>query len=326
MMKVLFVGFLALLPLSGFSGGADEPNAARVQGAQQAELPSVRKRASQQLAKFRVARCTMWMNPGGFDILTIKAGSETPAKTLYNMGLDVLPALVDALDDNTPTAVVEPSRTMGEARTWRVNELVARLIVRIAQHRFVIGEFPNESLLSWHIGKHPNLVPQFKRLVLAWYEENRDRTLEERKIADVSDPWFRNRLDAVEWLGEHKVFKARLAIVQYIDSIFASKERNSLRDAEMAESALALGQIGDKRSLPEVQRVCEYLARRLKEHGVTGSMDVSTLFQAYQGRALLGEKFESLQELHALYDQCAKRMEALDRNEYQERMKKAEKW
>lgn len=325
-MKGLFVGLVAVLPLLSTASAADEPDARWLQKAQHANLSSLRKNAYEQIAKLSISKLTMWMNPGGFDILTIKAGSDSPAETLYNMGLDVLPVLIEALDDTTPTTVVEPDRRLIGSKTWKVNELAARLIGRIAQHNFVIGDFPNERLLSWDLEQHPDSVPQFKKQILDWYAQNRNRSLEDRKIADVSDSWFRNRLDAVEWLGEHKILKAKSAIVQYINKTLTSKEKNSLLDAEAAESALALGQIGDKSTLPVVQRVCRYLANGLKQYGVTGSMDLYTLFQAHKGCALLGEKSKTLQELKSLYEQSAKRIEPSTRREYQERMQKAADW
>jgi hypothetical protein len=91
--KALLVGLVAALPLLSTAKAADEPDTRWLQKAQQANLSPLPKKAYEQIAKLRVSKLTMWMNPGGFDILTIKAGSESSAEILYKTGLDVLPVI-----------------------------------------------------------------------------------------------------------------------------------------------------------------------------------------------------------------------------------------
>lgn len=52
-----------------------------------------------------------------------------------------------------------------------------------------------------------------------------------------------------------------------MDAFYAdpSREVSSLDRAEMSHCSLALGQIGDIASLPQVQRVCKDMAWRLDE-------------------------------------------------------------
>jgi hypothetical protein len=104
------------------------------------------------------------------------------------------------------------------------------------------------------------------------------------------------------------------------------KQSSTLLNTELAESALALGQIGDKNSLPAVRRACQYLADSFRRHGVMASGCLAHLFHANQGRALLGEKTEALAELENLRKQCSERMEPSQRKEYEERMQAAAKW
>ncbi len=53
---------------------------------------------------------------------------------------------------------------------------------------------------------------------------------------------------------------------------------------------------------------------------------IRKLIQAEQGRALLGEKDKSLQELNRIYREGSERMEPSTRKEYQELLKSAEQW
>lgn len=269
--------------------------------AQQPNLPAFNQKAYEQLALLRSCRVGRWSNPGGIETLDIHAGSDTPAKTLYQMGLDVLPILVEALDDTTPTGVVEPSRSMnGIDKTYRVNELVASLIMIITQQNFVVGSGSDLRALR-ELGEHPELVPQFQKMVLNWYRKNRDATPADRQIAAVNDGFVSNRLMAVRRLGQQKNRNAVPAITQTINRTLAIKERSSLVDAEIAQCALALGQIGDKSSLPIVRRVCRRLSENFTQFGVSTSGTLDHLFEANQGRALLGEKQQALQELSKLY-------------------------
>ena len=326
-MRCVLVSLVALLPIVGSANvNAAEPDPRWMQQAHKPGITPLQKQAYEQIAELRNCGSAPMVIPGGFDILTIQSENKTPGVTLSNMGFDVLPALVEALDDTTPSGLVEPDGRGRESKTWKVNELAARLIVRIAHHDFVMGNHPDEHSLCTCSWQCPELLPKFQQQVLEWYSRNRERTLEDRIIADVRDDYFSNRLDAVEWLGKHKVLKGQPAIVQYIHRILAVKDKDSLDEGEMAECALALGKIGDKGSLPVVRQICRYLADALKEgHGVSFD-DLHRLFQSHQGRALLGEKAETLRDLQILFGQYEARMEPSTCKYYQERLQDAAKW
>ncbi len=313
----------------GYAQTAQDSQTRWRQKAEQSDASPFHKKAYQQIALLAVAAPPYQSEYGGVNVKELRAGSEKPASVLAEMGLPVLPILADALSDTTQTKIVTFGKSLRQndkGKTWRVNELVALVLVGIVQHDFVVYDGKNPLTLRRDVAERPELVPAFQKAVLAWYEQNKNRTLTERKIADVSDGWFRNRLDAVEWLGAHKERKAVPALVCYANTIFASKEKNSLQDAELAETTLALGQIGDKATLPVAQKACRYLAAGLKRYGVTGSMDLLTLFQASQGRALLGDAQNARRDLKTLYAQCAANMDSSSRTEFQERLKKAANW
>src|SRR5207248_6694258 len=115
-----------------------------------------------------------------------------------------------------------------QEKTWKVNELVALLIVRIADRDFVTDreqepKFPADlrslNLLGIRdLNAQRGAAADFRKAVLDWYVANRDRTPTERKIADVTDVWFRNRLDAVIWLGEHTAKEERNPIAARVDT------------------------------------------------------------------------------------------------------------
>ena len=308
-----------------------DPVAPMQQPVKQAPTPAfspVRALVQQQIALLKISTPTMRMTPGGYDLLSLKSGEVYPAKTLFDIGLPALPLLVESLSDSSDTTVIQSDRgaLRDKPKVVKTNELVANIIHQISQHEFAIGKYPNENILNYGINKDSKSIVEFQKLVLSWYKVNSEKTLEERKMADVDDPWFGNRRDAVEWLGQHKVMRARPIIARHLENALANPEKEKFLDWEAAQSALALGKLGDPASLPVVKRACEFLATRWQKYGVVGSMDIQTLFEAYQGRALLGEKSQALRELKELRNQVPRTLESSSAGEYQRRLKEAAHW
>ena len=316
---------------SDFAPAPADPVASIQQPIKQAPKPTfspVRVLVQQQIALLKTSKPTMVMTPGGYDLLSLKSGEKYPAKALSDIGLPALPFLVESLGDTSDTTVIQSDRgaMRNNPKIVKTNELVARIIYQIAQHEFVMGKYPNEKVFHYDINQNPQLIAQFQKSVLSWYKVNSDKTLEERKMSDVDDPWFGNRRDAVEWLGQHKVMRARPIIARHLANALTNPKNENFPDWEAAQGALALGKLGDPASLPVVTLACKFLATRWRKYGVVGSMDIQTLFEAYQGRALLGEKSQSLRELRELRNQVPRDLESSSAGEYQRRLKEAARW
>ena len=258
--------------------------------------------------------------------------ANNPMAVLYKMGLEVLPVMVEALDDGTPTKTVTGMRPK-QRKVWKVNELAALLICRIADRQFALIQGEEEVWIN-NVEEHRNLIPRFKKLVLDWYAKNGKKTLAERRIDDVDSDVLWNRLHAVEWIGEHREKAGQKAVLDRINVIFASKVASSDVDAELSACNLALGQIGDKKTIDSVRRICKhfsyctYMFYRPLNEGRWGmySNFNSYLFDAYKGLALLDEKEEALQELRRLYDTYSAEMESHAHKEYGERLEAAKRW
>jgi uncharacterized protein (TIGR03067 family) len=298
------------------------------------DLTAKQRAAYEQIAKLRTIKLDSW-DWGSIPIPSFVKDSKLPTDVLFAMGLDALPMLAEALDDETPTATVITQREGGfkQVKVWKVNDFAALLIVRIADRDFVIGEFPKELGIR-DIAQRPKAAPELRKLVVAWHGKFAAKTPAERKIADVTDAWFRNRFDAIIWLGWTKTKDGRAPIMARVDEFYADKKReeSSLTRTEMTHCALALGQIGDRASLPQVRRVCTdlshtvYMAYRPSEQGrwAADSGINEDLFRAYDGLALLGEKDEALKELKRLLATYGAEMEASTRKDYEKRLKAAE--
>jgi RNA polymerase sigma factor (sigma-70 family) len=321
-------------PTSTASGTAEEPPVKTLtrweKRLQDKDLTAKQRAAYEQIAKLHTVKLDQgdW---GSIQIPSFGQESKIPTDVLYQMGVDVLPILAEALDDETPTKTVTdnrrgPPRNRGE-KVWKVNELVALLIVRIADRDFVTGKSDQELTIR-EIAQRPQAAPEFRKMVVEWHGKLAAKTPTERKIADVTDSWFRNRFDAIIWLGEKKAKDGRAPIAAWVDTFYADPKRkfSTLTRAEMSHCSLALGQIGDEAGLPQVRKVCKDMSYWLETYGIAGSAMVEDLFRAYHGLALLGCKDEAIKELERLLAAHGAKIEASFKKEYAERLTAAKDW
>ena len=295
-------------------------------------LTAKERAAYEQLAKLHTVNLPQWTDRGAFDPFPpFSSGkdSDLPTAVLYRMGVDVLPILAEALDDETPTRTVIFDRWKRK-RVWKVNEIVGELVWRTADRTFVVGE-PGKEIGVRELDQHPKAAPELRKAIVDWHAKFASKTPTERKIADVTDPWFRNRFDAVIWLGENKAKAGCRAIEARVDGYYDDPMRSldSTSRSEMTYCALALGQIGDGASLPQVRRVCEdmsytvYMAYRPTNGWAVGSGMNGDLFRAYRGLTLLGKKDEAIKELNRLLAEYGPEMDETRRKEFEQSLAEA---
>ena len=278
-------------------------------------LSSGMRRAYGEIAKLQGCHLTRFSWPGGFDIGSIETqAGEKPGQALREIGLDALPALVEAMGDPTPTGVVEPDRfPSGPSKRWKVGGLAVRLLCGVAERDFALAKKPKETRLLWDDGSHPERLPQYQKLVMAWYQANRTRTPEERKLDELQDEV--NRRHAVSWLGKHPSDAGRAAIILHIGQLAAEKEQDFILSDEMSEAAAALATIGGQEGLPSVRLVCQKLTETSRSEKKLATQ-APIFFWAFQARAKLGEKEQALRDLEEVYGSCSENMDHRGREEY----------
>lgn len=333
-MRSLFLSLLIMASLVARPALAgDEPGSRWLRKAAEPELSPLQRTAYTQLASAHrcyFAQLDHWET---IQVVSWHEDSQEPMDVLYRLGLDVLPVLAEALEDDTPTRTTTVGRMRKRVKVWKVNELIALLTLRITDRDFAVGEWPHDVRLR-EIGSHPELVPCFRESLLNWYRRSGKKTLSERKIEDVNDPVLQNRLRAMEWIGEHEVVEGAQVLVERIDSILADDEVSTSLDTELAACALALGQLDDRTATEPVKRVCEHLsywvfnAYGAPEEGELqlGRAALDRLFQAYHGYSLLGHREAALEQLRELYASYSKLMEPSTRSQYERRLALAHGW
>jgi hypothetical protein len=295
---------------------------------QQEGITHLQRKAYEQIAQLHDFKGKQSNNFGTLDFFTRE---PNPMIILDEMGIPAIPFLVEALDDQTLTKTVttrvNPINDVGRIRhEWKVNELVALLIRTISHREFVLGEWGRGANLA-RIDEYPDQIPEFQKLILEWYEKNKNATLEGQKIKDLESN-LRNRLDAARWLGDKKTAKAVPFLEKSIDAVLARDKVSSETEWELAAYSLALGQIGDMKAFPAVKKACDRLSELCPRS--VGSNAFSDLFAAYHGMALLGHKKEALEELNRIYKNLPTtslpEMDVQKKKEYEGMLEKAEKW
>jgi hypothetical protein len=283
---------LAVLSATAYVAGADDdPGQRYLRKASQQGVSPFQKAAYEQLAKLHESK-----DFAGGELEGITRNADDPMAVLHKMGLDVLPVLVDALDDTTPTQAF-PGGPMsnGEPCPYTVSALAAGLIVGISDREFAIIDGGEETSISG--SPPPGLAPKFRTAILDWYAKYAKKTPAERKIADVNSDFFRNRFSAIGWIAAHKEKTGLKAVLERIDAILAFNGSNSLLNEELAICSGALASFGDARNVDYVRRICKHFS----ENGLlNGSNSIRVEFLAFSGLAELAGRNEALREFTRL--------------------------
>ena len=83
---------------------------------------------------------------------------------------------------------------------------------------------------------------------------------EDRKILDFRFGTHQDRLDDVKWLAEKRSHTAVPFFVRRIVNTLADDTVDTSAKLELAAISAAIGQIGDQKALPAVNRVCDFLS------------------------------------------------------------------
>jgi hypothetical protein len=294
--------------------------------ARKKELTPIQRRAYQQLARLHDFKGFVWNEMGNMDYDEFWVPTPNAMTILRDMDIDAIPILAEALDDETPTKTViehegTPVHRPGwkpEDNIWKVNELAGRLIEDITNYKI-----NTQSITRGDAASRAEQVRQVRNDTLAWYEKNKQKTGEQRKIDDLGGD-RRLRLKAEFLLGRWKSVKAVPLLVKRIETIVASKTDDESERNELVRISHALGTIGDQKGLAAVKMACDFLASTpalLSERTAC-----TNLFGAYYGLALFGRKKEALAQLKRIYEKHRSDMTPYSRENYEEWLAEAAKW
>jgi hypothetical protein len=249
--------------------------------------------------------------PGGFDVLFWEL-PPSAVSDLFNLGMDAVPSLLPFLSDQSATELLAHRSHNLKYHALPVSYFARAIVGKITQHEFVPPKDDDQ-----------DSVEAYKRDILSWWERNHSKTLLERKLEEVNDPIHTNRFSAYRWLGSNKVKEARLLIECRISELLKG-DVDSLTQEEFAECANSLAEIGDRRSLSEVEKVCDhlsywiYMTYRSSTEGRSApdSGQLSPLFMAFGSMAKLGEREKAVTALVQIREKYLSQMEPSTQSEF----------
>lgn len=258
--------------------------------------------------------------------------TSSPINVLINLakagqqdGIDGINQIIPYLTNRTETkstVIINPHKSSGERRPFLLNEYIAKIIVRAADHDFYVASGDDIVLSLSDTVKDPVIIGWLQLQIKNWCLINGNSNLERRKIADVNDWSVHNRLDAYRWLGKSKSTKGRLPLERRVDFLVDAGSLNSLTRSELAVCAEALAEIGDRQSVAAVTRACNY-ARDYPEYS---SFSIRDLFQTYHALALLNERQAAWSELKLYSDKHLNGMETQAQREFKDQFKDSQNW
>ncbi|HWP69406.1 MAG TPA: hypothetical protein VN437_08890 [Rectinemataceae bacterium] len=273
---------------------------------------------------------------------------DDPMIHLRDMGINAIPALVEALDDVTPAKMFHydgHTMQLTPIRPYTVNELASVAICAAADREFVLDEGKSRYRIQ-QVYSVPEMIPQFRKLVLDWYAANRTKTLVQRMIEDVEDTYVENRGHAIRWIGWHKETAGREAVIKHVNRILDRAPAETAQAlalgeehpsngpfgylgaaGELAAAAVALGQIRGADSEATVRRICKEFSRCVEQYHFEGyDFRIDDLFEGYRGLIAIGKRDEAINELERLFKKFSSAMSLNDRDSYQRKLAIARKW
>ena len=143
-----------------------------------------------------------------------------------------------------------------------------------------------------------NEFPEFRKPVTAWYAENKGRSLEERMIADLWDPYPGNRGTAGGWLARHKSAAAVPSLLKRLEAVIAGEGDTG----EVADLCLVLADIAGEQAFPAVKKGFSYVIRHDSDPNAYGARG------AIEAMSRLGHKAEAEAECKRAHEAHQKAM------------------
>jgi hypothetical protein len=266
-------------------------------------------------------------NQTGHLFLDLCSGdTNSPFGQLQREGLFGVQAMIPYLTNTSPTKLNVREKRGGEYtnRSVAVNEVVAHVITRIADHQFYLmsGEYTMLTLGEIASVNDPMVLHWFQFQVEHWTAIHVNKSVLARKIADLNDACHLNRFDAYRWFKDSRSAEGRVPIERRIAFLLDEARLNTLSQSEMTACAEALAAIGDWRSVPAAQRVCDHLWK----NPIHASGRIEEVSRAYRALSSLGQRERALAELKSYSDKYSETLEPRTGRELAQVLKEAEDW
>jgi hypothetical protein len=205
-----------------------------------------------ELAEFYVSQlkgihCPQMSQPGFImpylAVVDGKAGERPPTVKLKEMGMTAVPALIKALDDDTPTRTVYHWRDFHHSRTvWRVSDFAWTILRDITGKDFGDRNTVGFTLSSMTADDKRRVIESIKR----WYDANKGLSEDDRMFG------FFSTRDPKDWITAGNYFlkqKNTKAVKPLLDKIAVASD---FRKGDLCELVAGFGDPSVKDTLRQV--------------------------------------------------------------------------
>lgn len=227
--------------------------------AQPAAHPDKIETAESYISLLKDLHCVQVSQPGWISPYFASVGGmpdeNPPSKKLADMGMAAVPALIKALEDDTPTRTVYHWRDFHRSRmVWRVSDFAWTILRDISQKDFGNRRVVGFSLSSMSPPERRSVTDEVRK----WYSDSKTQTPDDRMFAFFSSP----RPD--DWMTAGQYFlktKNRRAVPALLERI---KEGGPFRTGDLCELVARFGDPQTKAPILEVLKSSPEASDRIK--------------------------------------------------------------
>lgn len=176
-------------------------------------------------------------------IVDLKPDQQPASAKLRDMGMDAVPALLKALDDDTPTRTVYHWRDFAKSRlVWRVSDFAWNILRDVSKK-----DLGYQRVVGFTLG---SMKPEEKRQAILeakkWYAGSKNLSEDDRMFA------FFSTQNPTDWITAGQYFskkKDNRAVAPLVEKI---KQAESFEKGTLCE---LVASFGDKSALPAIQQV-----------------------------------------------------------------------
>jgi hypothetical protein len=225
-----------------------EQNARQEPPAEEAKLNDD-QRAKRYVAQLPDLHCMQFSQPGFIQpFMTITDGKPNPnppTARLRSMGMAAVPALIEALADDTPTRTVYHWRDFAHSRlVWRVSDFAWTILRDITKKDFGYRQVVGFTLST--------MEPEEKRVAIAeikkWYAENKNLSPDDKMFAFFSSASPEDWVTAGEYFLKSRDKRAVPALLEKIP------QARDFDKGKLCELVAKFGDVSAKKTIDSVMR------------------------------------------------------------------------
>lgn len=215
-------------------------------------------KAELYLSRIPDLRCPQMAQPGFIvpylPVVDGRPDENPPTLKLKDMGLQAVPRLIEALENDTPTRTVYHWRDFHRSRmVWRVSDFAWNILRDITKREFGYRRVVGFTLSSMGRDEKSQVIESIKQ----WYSENKDLSVDDRMFTFFSSPTAEDWLTAGNYFLKKSDRRAVGALLEKIPNA------RSFRKGDLCELVARFGDPAARDAIHQVLKTADEDSDRL---------------------------------------------------------------